>query len=128
MTQFKHFLRREGDLLPAELERFLDLHFFHRAGRVLGRLRGDPGGDLGLLAVEPDVAASFGFLPLEDDVALDRNFEARAEFEGQVGEEGALRDGFGVDGREERGQEGDPVTLRGGGNGSGDGDRCFGVG
>ena len=54
-------------------------------------------------AIEPDVAAAFGFLSFEDDVALDGDFEAGTDFKGEVGEKGAFGDGFAVDGGEEGG-------------------------
>ena len=69
--------------------------------------------------IEGDVAASFGELRFEEDVASYGDGEAGADFEGEIGEECAFGGGAGGDGGEERSKEGDAGRGRGG---------CWGLG
>lgn len=82
---------------------------------------------MNLFTAQPNIAASFRFLPLENDVAFYRYFEAGTKFEGEVGKKGTFGNGFGVDGREERIEKGDAVTGRGWFRCTGNGSGRFGI-
>lgn len=84
MAQSSHFFRSEGDVLAAEFVRFFYFYLLHGSCRVVGHLRCDSRGDLGLFAIEPDVTAAFWFLALEYYVASYGNLESRANLEREV--------------------------------------------
>ena len=88
----------ERNLLATESVGFPDLYLLDRPGGIIGELRRNSRRNLRFFAFEPDVAATLRCLPFEDDVALDADFEAGADFEGYGGEESSSRDGLGIDG------------------------------